>query len=287
MEDNERNIRLVTDNGAKYTAGEYTAPTESRREAFEHKVSYQKRQKERRMKKKRRRAALVLFLVIVLILALLFLTPVFNIRRLSVEGNSIVPEEQIAELLKPLIGDNLLRTGSEEITKTLKAIPYIDKVYVQKRMFPPSVDITVTEYTEAALIRKEGKTLIVNHGLHVLSEDGEGVYGLPVITGVEVKDYGIGTDLTLNNDEKAAALAALLSALEESGLLSKVIEIDITNLTYITMNYDDRIDVKCGSSLDIDRKISLLAEAVMSNSLSENSKGTIDLSETGKAVYTP
>ena len=36
-----------------------------------------------------------------------------------------------------------------------------------------------------------------------------------------------------------------------------------------------------------ERKIRLFRETVMSNSLTENACGTMDLSESGKAIYTP
>lgn len=287
MDERKNNIRLVRDNESRAGEREYSAPAKSGREAFEHKVSYQKRQKERRMKKKRRRAAFLLVLVIIIVVILLFLTPIFNIRSLSVEGNNIITDAQITEILKPLVGQNLLRTGSGSITKMLKTNPYVDTVDVQKKLFPPSVEVKITEYTPAAFIRTEGKTLEVNSKMHVLTDSADILQMLPVITGVEVTDYAPGEDITLSNDEKTAALSAALTAIESTGMLDKIIEIDITNLTYIIMNYDDRIQVKCGTSLDLDRKIRLLAEAVTSNSLSENSKGTIDLSETGKAVYTP
>lgn len=287
MDERKNNIRLVRDNERGTGEREYTAPAKSGREVFKHKVSYQKRQKERRMKKKRRRAAFLFVLAVIIAMILLFLTPIFNIRSVSVEGNNIITDAQITEILKPLVGQNLLRTGSGGITKMLKTNPYVDTVDVQKKLFPPSAEVKITEYTPAAFIRTEGRTLIVNSTLHVLTDSGDILQKLPVITGIEVTDYSVGEDITLSNDEKASALAAALTAIESTELLDKIIEIDITNLTYIIINYDDRIQVKCGTALDIDRKIRLLAEAVTSNSLSENAKGTIDLSETGKAIYTP
>lgn len=79
----------------------------------------------------------------------------------------------------------------------------------------------------------------------------------------------------------------LLSTLEATGILDKVIEINVTDVTDITMNYDNRITVQCGTQLDLERKIRLFRETVMSNSLTENARGTMDLSESGKAIYTP
>ena len=50
---------------------------------------------------------------------------------------------------------------------------YIDTVDVQKRLFPPSVKVTVTEYTPSAYIIIDGKTLLVNSELRVLTDTGD------------------------------------------------------------------------------------------------------------------
>ena len=51
--------------------------------------------------------------------------------------------------------------------------------------------------------------------------------------------------------------------------------------------YQDRINGLCGTQLDLGRKLSLFRETILSNNISDKAKGTIDLTVTGKAVYTP
>ena len=196
------------------------------------------------------------------------MTPIFNIRSVSVEGNVLVTAEQFQEKLKPLVGQNLFRSGRRKIRNTLKTIPYIDTVDVQKRLFPPSVKVTVTEYTPSAYIKIDGETL-------------------PTVTGLTVTDYKLGEILKTDENEKFDITKISLSTLEATGILDKVIEINVTDVTDITMNYDNRITVQCGTQLDLERKIRLFRETVMSNSLTENARGTMDLSESGKAIYTP
>ena len=288
MDENNRNIRVVKTGGRKVTktTTEYDWSRLEKRTLKEHKdvpersvrreptqlerkIRYQKKQKQQRLKIQRRRALLGFVLAVVLVSVLLFMTPIFNIRSVSVEGNVLVTAEQFQEKLKPLVGQNLFRSGRRKIRNTLKTIPYIDTVDVQKRLFPPSVKVTVTEYTPSAYIKIDGKTLLVNSELRVLTDTGNNGETLPTVTGLAVTDY------------------KLLSTLEATGILDKVIEINVTDVTDITMNYDNRITVQCGTQLDLERKIRLFRETVMSNSLTENARGTMDLSESGKAIYTP
>lgn len=292
--DNKRkknNIRLIK-NGSRRIADDNMGymPSDdglTGGEALKRKIGYQKRQKELRLQIKRRRIALAVIALCIIVIILLFLTPIFGIRSISVEGNQVVTEQQIVEKLKPLIGENLLRTTEGKITKMLLEFPYIENVDVQKRLFPPSVEVTVTEFAPAAIVRSGGKNLVVNSSLKVLEELNSARNQLPVVTGVEIQNASIGETLDIGNDYKDGTLKIMLRTLEVTELIPYVKEININSLTAITMNYDDRITAICGSQLDIERKIRLFKEAVTSDALSDNARGTIDLSDPGKAIYTP
>ena len=288
MDKKKNNIRLVK-NGGRRVMSDYNPPANdsglSAGEMLKKRVNYQKRQKELRMKKKRRLTVLVICTLIIAVLILLFLTPIFNIRTISVDGNEAVSDEQIVERLKPLIGQNLLRTSDSKIENKLKEIPYIKSVSVQKRLFPPSVDVAVTEYAPAAIIRSGGKNYVIGSNLRLLGELETSI-SLPVITGIEVERADIGYECEIKSG-KGDILRVMLQTLEKTGLLHDIQEINLMSLMSITMSYDDRITVQCGSQLDIEMKIRLFREAVMRAELADNAQGTVDLSETGNAIYIP
>lgn len=288
---NKNNIRLVKNGSRRVldTDNDYSSADEdvTGGEALRRKISYQKKQKERQLKTKRRRVVLIVIALCIIVLILLFLTPIFNIRTISVDGNQIVTQQQIVEKLKPLIGQNLLRTTDGKITDTVKEIPYIDTVDVQKKLFPPSLELYVTEYAPAAIIRASGKNLVVNSSLKVLEELNSARNQLPIVSGVDVESAEMGETLNIGNDYKDNTLKTILHTLETTGLISSIKEININSLTAITMSYEDRISANFGSQLDIERKIRLFKEAVVSDALTNNARGTIDLSDAGKAIYTP
>ena len=259
-------------------------PKTKRASELEQKVRYQKQQKQQRLKIKRRRMLLLLILAFMIVLALMFLTPVFNIRSVSVEGNRLVSAEQFQEKLTPLVGENLFRTGSRKIRAALKEIPYIDRVDVQKKMFPPSVKVTVTEYTPAGLIRADGKSLTVNSSLIVMADEGE-LYPVPAVTGLSIKSYKLGGEAKTDDSEKRDIVLTVLDTLEDVQLTEKVIEVNVSDVADITMNYDNRLRIECGTQLDLEHKIRMLRETL--NALDENARGTIDLSEPGKAIHDP
>lgn len=301
MDENRSNIRLVKTGGRKVTKttteydwdsldrkGEKRSDIDDSRRTMtdlEKRIRYQKQQKHQRLKVQRIRAAVILAFTVIVVSVLLFLTPIFNIKTVMVEGNNLVTAEQFQEKLKPLVGENLFRTGSGKIRKTLKTIPYIDTVDVQKKIFPPSVKVTVTEYVPAAIMRVSGKNLLVNSGLIVLSDSGDAPVTVPVVTGCEVKEYKLSETVRSDETEKMEILTTILSTIESTGIVDKVVEINVSDISNITLNYDNRITVLCGTKLDLERKLRLFKETLTSGSLEDNVRGTMDLTESKKAIF--
>ena len=182
-------------------------------------------------------------------------------------------EDQILEVRVPLQDVVELKNG---VRKT-----------VQKKMFPPSVKVVVTEYVPAALITVGDKSMLVNSQLRVLADNDEQAGLVPYVTGLNVQSCEVGGILKSDSEEKDEIAITALKTFEITGILDEVIDINISDTSNIMINYDNRINVKCGSKLNLDRKLRLFKESVKSSSLTENSRGTMDLSESGKSVYTP
>ena len=249
---------------------------------------YRRMQKEKELKAKRVRAILIFVCIIMLVVILAFMTPIFNIRTISVEGNSIVSVEEIDAQIGDLVGENLFRTGSSMIEKRLKNIAYVDEVSVSKRMFLPSVKVSIKECQPAGYIMVNGVELIINSELKILDDSNRlPTDNIPEITGLYTSEYDVGKTFESDESEKDEALRICLSQMEENGLIQSVNKIDIESITGIEFVYQDRINVLCGTQLDLGRKLSLFRETILSNNIGERAKGTIDLTVTGKAVYTP
>ena len=78
-----------------------------------------------------------------------------------------------------------------------------------------------------------------------------------------------------------------LEEMKKIGILGGVRTISVADAGNITFNYEDRLDAICGSSVDLEKKLGYFKSAANSNRLTENSRGTIDLTTTGKAIYSP
>lgn len=252
---------------------------------MEEKIRYSKQQKQKRIAAQRRRALIALILCAIIVIVLMFMTPIFNIREIAVNGNEIVKLEEIDEQIGDLVGENLFKTSAGNIRKRLKVIPYIDTVTVTKRLIRPRLNVTVTECIPAAYVGIDGDTRVIDASLKILGDEGTfNVESLPNVIGAGINGGKFGDIVTGESQEKLDILKICLTAMQRTGILDKVKNIDITDITDIRFEYDGRIDVRCGTQLDLNRKIRLFKETVSNNNLSDETHGTMDLSITGQAV---
>lgn len=250
--------------------------------------SFNRINNQKRLSRQRIKAAVILVLAIVLVIILMFMTPIFNIKSIKVSGNKTVVIDEIKSKLSDLADENLFKVSSGNIRKRLKDIAYIDDVAVSRGLFPVSLNIVITECNPAAYIKLGDKNLILNSQLKILRDDNTlPTDSIPQIYGIEINDYRVGKNLESPEGDKTEILQTMLRISEELGLLSSLNYIDLNELTGIKMLYDDRLEVICGTQVELERKIRMFKETVSNNYLNENSRGTIDLSVTGKAVYTP
>lgn len=256
--------------------------------SFEQNRRYNQKQKRQRLRMKRIRALIILFVLLVLVMLLVLMTPVFNISSITVEGNNIVTLEEIDAKVHDISGQNLFRISSGNIKKRLSTIPYLYEAQVTKRIYPPSVKISVTECVPAGFIIVNGYEVIVDSSMKVLGSDNRySTDNIPEIKGIDCGSYTNGKTLDTGDAEKNEAARTCLSAMARAEILSDVNYIDFSNITGIKFRYNNRIDAICGTHLDLDKKIRFFKETVTNNSIAENARGTIDLSVTGNAVYVP
>lgn len=250
------------------------------------KKRYQQQMRKQQLKMKRIRALLIFMSTVILVAILAFMTPIFNIRTISVSGNNIVTLEEIDAQIGSLVGENLFKTGSKEVKKRLKNIAYIDEAQITKRLFPPSVKVEVAECRPSGYISINGYNVVLNTELKVLDDKNRlSSEQIPEIKGAGNDKYTIGDIFKTDSSEKDEILSSLLKDLENLELISKVNEIDISKTTGIEFTYENRIKVLCGTQLDLERKLNLFRETILSNNIDENAKGTMDLTVTGKAVF--
>lgn len=245
----------------------------------------------KRQKKRRRLTVfgrIVFFLLFVTAAAVIvtFFTPVFNMREITVEGNAKVDTQTIIAKMGVTEGENLFKINLSQLEKSLETIAYIDEINVKRVLFPPSLNISVTESEPKACVSIGGNYVLIDKKCKVLEECGGKAEKLPEIVGLNLQKYSIGSKLDIDESEKSDIIVLCIDKIDELGLIADVDSISVDDTNRITFKYQNRLTVICGSELELEYKLAYFG-SIVQNRLEENARGTIDLSTKGKAVYTP
>lgn len=211
--------------------------------------------------------------IAVLIMMILCLTLLFRIDTIKIEGVTLYREDQIISVGGVEKQMNLVRTDTGKIAdRLLDNLVYIDDVKVTKK-YPSTVVISCKEAVKAADIEYGGAYYVLSSSGRILEEKNPKPTGdIPIVTGFDLKSLKIGEKLESKDSFKAEILNDLLSQMSEKGY-ENIVSIDMTTRADITVNYDNRIDIKLGSSADMEYKISYFKAII--DTLTSDYEGTL------------
>jgi hypothetical protein len=163
-----------------------------------------------------RRAKIFIWVAVLALLgvaAFLYLrSDAFALKRVAVEGNTVVPDAEITGLLP--MGENLFSLDADGLAARLSRHPYLARVQIDK-VYPDKLVVRVTERTPACYLAEGPLQLLAGNGT-VLPLCGDGVvFDLPVVTGYEVERK---SELEPYSDEFILAACGLCAEMQRQAL---------------------------------------------------------------------
>ena len=248
---------------------------------------HDKRRQKRIREQRIRRYTFYAVLALIFVLVIMFFTPLFNIRTVNVTGNQKLTAEEITSQIGDVTGRNLFSTRKRTIKRNLNDMAYIDKVTVKKKAFPPTVLLEIKECQPAVQVFFAESYIVIDSTGKVLEKITEKLEGVAVCEGITVTTANVGEMIAFKDEEVQKIVMSCIGNMEKADIIRDITVMSFADMTNITFNYQSRLDAICGTHIDFQRKLALFKEAVNSNKLTQNSRGTINLSTTGKAIYTP
>ena len=186
------------------------------------------------------------------------LSPIFNIKEISVSGNAQISSQTIISLSSLTIDQNIFNFRTSEIVDNIKENAYIDSVKVSRK-FPDTVDIEVEErVTTFMLVYGNAYVYINNQGyiLEITSEKGDH----PILTGFKTPTNQLvaGNRLTEEDLEKLNDVLKIMEATSsgESKIENLITEINISDSSnYILTLSKEKKQVYLGDVTDLSTKI--------------------------------
>ncbi|MCL2838944.1 MAG: FtsQ-type POTRA domain-containing protein [Oscillospiraceae bacterium] len=244
-------------------------------------IELNKYRKER--KRKKARTIFTIFVCLFLsvgIVVTLFFAPAFNLVEVYVVGNERLSEGEIiaASELRARAGefrgDNIFSTGTQRVISNIMTLPYVQEANV-RRVFPNRIRIWVREKEPQAIIAYGEMFVVIDQTglvLEVLQEQ----YNLPIIRGLNVDRAIPGEILTAENSTNMYVGLLTLNEIIANQMQTNIISIDVTNLTQITLNYENRIRVIMGDTNNLAYRIMFLQNIV--ETIPSHEHGTLDMS---------
>ena len=149
---------------------------------------------------------------------------------ITVEGNERLSAGEVAGLMEPLRGENLLVADLEAGRASLLASGWIREAAL-RRVLPSAVHVTLEEREPVGLSRFGSSLYLIDVTGHVIDEFGPRFadLDLPIIDGLSGR--GGGGEGGSPVDQRRAALAARLIAQvdADSGLAARISQVDVAN----------------------------------------------------------
>ena len=243
-----------------------------------------------RRKRKAKRIALLMALAVTVISVgiVLVLSVFFKISTVTVKGDKVYSDKEVTLKSGIEVGDNLFRVSEEELNEKLaKALPYIDKVTLERQL-PDTVIITVTATREVAALQAGSGFVLIDHTGKVLDKDASMLReSVAVVTGVTPKNIVEGEKIALGKEDITNDFITLLNGIKESKI-NLLTEINITKTGEYELRYDDRITIKLGTVDNIAVKLQRAMAAIeKENEINSYSEGVLDLKTEPYAYFSP
>ena len=215
------------------------------------------------------------FFVVVITVTVLSVTLLFNASEVVVSGTELYSSEQIRLISGVEQGDNLIRLDTHTAEQcVLDSLSYVDDIKVL-RSFPSRISIKVTEAVPKANIERDGKYYVVSESGKILEAGlDKPMSGLIVIVGYDLKNTKVGDKLVSNDDMKQTITETIFDSIDRTDMKEHISAMNITDRTNIKLNYDSRINILLGSSLDLEYKLNAV-KVIIDTKISDKFNGVI------------
>lgn len=154
----------------------------------------------------------ILFFLIIISFAILLISPVFNISKITVENNSKITDEEIISLSGIKIGENTFKYINLDIMEKIKENSFVENVKVMRK-YPSEIIIDIVERDIKYYFKVSSKNVYIDSQGYIVEIVYGEKYKVPCVKGFEITE-------------------------EQAVLGNRLLENDLMNLKKINELYD-------------------------------------------------
>lgn len=218
------------------------------------------------------------------IILFLFVSPVFNIQEITVEGAKEISESAYIAMSGIEVGENIFEIDKTSAIAEIKKEPYVGTVQINT-IYPKKIEIKVEERTISYVVEQNNKYYYIDKNGYILEES------LSALDFVAIKGYtsnleeiGIGSRLGDKDLSKFNDIIKITDAIQNNNIVAKLTTIDITyeNNYILEFKAENKIII-LGDATDLSAKMTWIKLFIEEK---KNEKGTIHLN-TENVYFSP
>lgn len=218
----------------------------------------------------------IIVLVVLIIGVTLSLTVLFKCEGVEVIGTTRYSSQDIINASNLKYGENIFLADKGDAKKRIEEkYPYIETAEIGFTI-PNTITIKVTEATPEYYIQDSTKFFITSKESKLLEEVTKRELDIPSIIGCKLKNPKVGEIAQVEDDRVITVLNEVANSMEINSVIG-IKEIDLTDMSNIELNYEDRITIVIGMPEHIDYKMRT-AMTIISTKLTDSDKGRLDCS---------
>lgn len=246
-----------------------------------------KNKKDNKKKRTMTKGAKVLFSVIVAIvlLALLFSSPLFNIKTIEVEGNSKVSDEKMISISSIQFHTNIFSMKKREAIEKIKTNSYIEDVKIARKL-PSTVKIDVIEREPRYMLQFADSYVYINNQGYMLEISNEALE-VPILIGftTDLSNIKAGNRINVEDLEKMNMVIKIFETVKSNDMGHLVSKIDISNeKNYTIILESEGKKVYLGDCSDLNTRI-LYLKAILEKSAGRSGEIFLNVDLNTQDVY--
>ena len=225
--------------------------------------------KKQEMAIKKRKLILKIIRTIILIgiligtLIYILLSPLFNIKDVTVTGNNKLSGEEIISLSEIRTEENIFKTSKNDIKNKIKTNPYVENVKIRRKL-PDKVEIIVVERVATYMLPFANSYVYINNQGYMLEITSQKA-NLPIITGFSTPEENLheGERLVSEDLVKLGEVLQIIESANANGIQALITKIDISNRQdYTIMLEKEKKLVHMGDVSNLSTKMSYINKII-------------------------
>lgn len=254
---NKKDVKKKTNNTKKHKR-KSQKDTPKKTKKIKKPISEEKQEKIRKKRKRNLKIIKYTFLLLCIIAALVITatSPLFDIKKITVEGNNKITSEEIISLSQININENTYKTNMYKAEQKMLENPYIRSVKIQRKL-PSEVLITVKERKATYMIEYGSGYVYINNQGYILEISSEKI-DVPIIQGAETgaEEFIPGNRLYTEDLEKMSVVIRIMEVASNNDIANLITRIDIENEQNYKILFESEEKVAyIGDGTDLSTKI--------------------------------